>query len=233
MRAAIFDVDGVLVDVRESYHNAIKLTAEHYLGREVPIEFIKKIKYERAINNDWDVTLAVIRELGGDADYDELVKIFTEKYDLLKEKEKPLLSVNLFETLKKEGIPLGIVTGRPKRDLLWFLSRFGLSDYFACTIDEDDVEDPSLRKPHPYPLKVCMEKLSSNSGIYIGDNTADQKMVRLARELYSLDVLFVHFNKMVDLELEADFTTSEEEELLSFLLQEASRNREGARGYLP
>ena len=233
MKAVIFDVDGVLVDVRESYHNAIKLTAEHYLGREVPIDLIKKIKYERAINNDWDVTMEVIKELGGDADYEELIAIFTEKYDALKEREKQLLSRDFFETLKGEGVPLGIVTGRPKRDLEWLLDRFGLKGYFGCTIDEDDVPGISLRKPHPYPLKVCMERLSCDAGVYVGDNTADQKMVRLAREIYSLDVRFVHFNRAVNLELDADFTASEEKDLLRYLLQEVSPRREEARECRP
>ncbi len=233
MKAIIFDVDGVLVDVRESYHLAIKETAEHYLGREVPLDLIKKIKYERAINNDWDVTQAVIEHFGGKADYEELVEVFTQKYDLFKEREKPLLSREFFRRLKEAGTPLGIVTGRPKRDLLWVLERFDIRSFFDCTIDEDDIPDQSLRKPHPYPLRICLERLGAEEAIYVGDNTADQKMVASAVERYGLKAGFVHFNRVVDLTLEADFVTPSEEDLLNFLLQWVCPNQEGVRGYRP
>jgi len=232
-KAIIFDVDGVIVDVRESYHLAIKETAQHYLGKEVPLDLIKRIKYERAINNDWDVTLEVIRHMGGDADYDELVDVFTQKYERLKVKEKPLLSRDFFLRLREAGPSLGIVTGRPRRDLDWVLERFNIKDLFEVTVDEDDIPDPSLRKPDPYPLKLCMDRLGCEEALYIGDNTADQKMVSSATEKYGISVGFVHFKRVIDLNLEADYVASSEEDLLSFLLQWASRNREGVRGSRP
>ncbi len=233
MKSIIFDVDGVIVDVRESYHLAIKETAEHYLGRSIPLDLIKEIKYSRAINNDWDVTLTVIRELGGEADYEELVEVFTKKYDQLKYREKLLLDRDFFRQLRDSGTPLGIVTGRPRRDLLFIFQRFELSQFFDCTVDEDHIKDPVFRKPHPYPLKLCMEKLGSRSSLYVGDNTADLKMVNEAKKIYALDVDFVHFKKVVDLKLDSLFSTDNEDELLNFLLQWASPNREEVREYRP
>jgi len=41
MKAVIFDVDGVIVDVSESYHRTIKETAELFLGREVPLDLMR------------------------------------------------------------------------------------------------------------------------------------------------------------------------------------------------
>ncbi len=229
MKAVIFDVDGVIVDVRESYHYAIKETAEHFLGREVPLETVKEIKFSKAINNDWDVTYEVIKHYGGEADYEELVEKFTEIYERLKDRERQILSADFFRRLKEAGIPLGIVTGRPKRDLDYVLDRFKIREFFDVTVDEDDIVDKNLRKPHPFPLHLCMESLGAHEGIYVGDNNADYEMVHFYRKIYSKPVKFVHFNKVVDLQIPSDFTTDREEELTNYLLREASPSREGER----
>ena len=231
MKAVIFDVDGVIVDVRESYHLAIKETAEFYLNREVPLEEIRRIKFSKGINNDWDATYEVIREFGGEVDYEELVRVFTEIYEGLKHRERQILSREFFRDLKESGIILGIVTGRPKRDLEFVLERFGIKEFFDSTVDEDDVVDKNLRKPHPFPLHLCMEILGAEEGIYVGDNRADLEMVVYYRKIYGKPMKFVHFRKVVDLDLPADFSTDKEEDLRNFLLREAFPNLEGERVY--
>lgn len=233
MKAVIFDVDGVIVDVRESYHYAIKETAEHFLGREVPLEVVKEIKFSKAINNDWDVTYEVIKHYGKEVNYEELVERFTEIYDRLKHKEKQILSRDLFLYLKEAGVPLGIVTGRPKVDLDFVLERFDLGGLFDTTIDEDDIADKNLRKPHPFPLHLCMESLGAEEGIYVGDNNADREMVLYYRKMYGKPMKFIHFRKVVDLDIPADFRTDSEEELKDFLLREVSPSREGGPVSLP
>lgn len=226
MRAIIFDVDGVIVDVRESYHVAIKETAEFFLGKEIPLEEVKRIKFSRGINNDWDATQEVIREFGGNVDYGELVKVFTEIYERLKHREKQILSEDFFRVLKEAGLPIGIVTGRPKSDLDYVLSRFGIGDFFDCLVDEDDIPDKSLRKPHPFPLHLCMESLGAEEAFYIGDSAADLEMVNYYRKMYGKPVKFVHFRKVVDVNLPAEFSTEDEKELMDFLLRWASPLRE-------
>ncbi|NPA13521.1 MAG: HAD-IA family hydrolase [Aquificae bacterium] len=56
----IFDVDGVLIDVSQSYHFAIKDTVDHFTGKDNSKEDILDIKFSFNINNDWDVSLAGI-----------------------------------------------------------------------------------------------------------------------------------------------------------------------------
>jgi HAD superfamily phosphatase len=229
MKALIFDVDGVIVDVRESYHYAIKETAEFFLGKEVPLSTVKEIKFSKAINNDWDVTYEVIRHYGGKVDYSELVEKFTQIYERLKFKEKGILSKDFFKELKSFGLPLGIVTGRPKRDLEFVLKRFELEPFFEVTVDEDDIVDKNLRKPHPFPLHLCMELLGAEEGIYVGDNRADYEMVFYYRKIYGKPMKFVHFKKVVDMDIPADLSTEDEKELKNFLLREAFPNREAER----
>ncbi len=219
MKAVIFDVDGVIVDVRESYHYAIKETAEYFLGKEVPLELVKKIKFSKGINNDWDATYEVLKEFGKEVDYDELVEKFTEIYEKLKHKEKQILKREFFEEIKEKGIQLGIVTGRPRRDLEFVLERFNLKDIFDFTVDEDDIVDKNLRKPHPYPLHLCMEGLGCEEAIYVGDNKADYDMVYFYRKMYEKPVEFVHFKKVVELELPVSLKAENEEELKKLILE--------------
>jgi len=46
MYGVIFDVDGVIVDVRDSYHSAIVETFKYFSGEEISKDYIRKFKYE-------------------------------------------------------------------------------------------------------------------------------------------------------------------------------------------
>jgi HAD superfamily hydrolase (TIGR01548 family) len=66
----IFDMDGVLVDVRESYREAARRTATGYLERlldwppgfldVITLEDVAALKLARGFNNDWALTTALI-----------------------------------------------------------------------------------------------------------------------------------------------------------------------------
>ena len=234
MRVVIFDVDGVIVDVRKSYHYAIKETVKHFTGKELDIEFIRNFKFSKGINNDWDVTYELIKNLGFEPpNYNELVEVFESYYDLLKDKEELILGREFFKELKDREIKLGVVTGRPERDLKYLFDRFNLWEFFECVVDDDKVSDINLRKPHPFPLHLCMECLEAEEGFYVGDNVADYEMVKYYRKIYGKPVEFVHFKKVFNEELPSYFSTDNEKELLNFLLQEVFLNREEEREYLP
>ncbi|HEK85182.1 MAG: HAD family hydrolase [Candidatus Saccharicenans sp.] len=55
-----FDVDGVLVEVSESYHQALPETISLFLKSEVDSGLVLALKHRLALNNDWDATLAGI-----------------------------------------------------------------------------------------------------------------------------------------------------------------------------
>lgn len=196
-KGVIFDVDGVIVDVSQSYHYAIKHTAEYFIQKEVPIEEVRRIKFSKGINNDWLATLEVIREYGGDADFEELKKVFNEIYMTLRDKERLILGKDFFEELKAMGYPLGIVTGRPREDLLYLFESFGLSHYFDFVVDEDTIEEEELRKPHPYALHLCVEGLRLDAGVYVGDSLADWLMLRDYRRLYGKPFEYIHMGERI------------------------------------
>lgn len=118
-----------------------------------------------------------------------------------------------------------MVTGRPRRDLKYLFDRFDLWKYFEAIIDEDEVGDPNLRKPHPYPLHLCMEMLGAQEGLYIGDNNADWEMVYSYRKMYRKPVKFVHFKKVFQEDIPSDYSTDREEELKEIILKEVSQTR--------
>lgn len=218
MKAVIFDVDGVIVDVRNSYHHAIKETVKHFTGKNLSLEFIREFKFSRGINNDWDVSVELIKHLNFEPPpYDDLVEVFENYYDQLKDKEELILDKDFFKDLKGSGLILGVVTGRPKRDLKYLFDRFQLWEFFDAIIDDDDVGDINLRKPHPFPLHLCMESLGAKEGIYIGDNNADYKMVKFYKKIYGKPMEFIHFKKVFQENLPADFSIDSEEDLKEYL----------------
>ncbi|MDW8032918.1 MAG: HAD hydrolase-like protein [Aquificaceae bacterium] len=196
-KGVIFDVDGVIVDVSQSYHYAIKHTAEHFLGREVPVEEVRRIKFSKGINNDWLATLEVIREFGGQADMEELVEVFNQFYRRLRDKERLILDGGFFQKLRDRGYLLGVVTGRPREDLVYLFERHGLAPYFGSVVDEDTIPQKELRKPHPYALNLCVESLGLDKGVYVGDSLADWQMFRDYKKLYAKPLEYIHVGEAI------------------------------------
>jgi HAD superfamily hydrolase (TIGR01548 family) len=59
IESIIFDLDGVLVDVANSYRRAILKSIERVHGVEVDRDDIQRLKDAGGFNNDWDVTYAL------------------------------------------------------------------------------------------------------------------------------------------------------------------------------
>lgn len=54
--SVVLDIDGVLVDVSDSYHRAIVETVHHLYDESLPREAVHAFKRAGGFNNDWDVT---------------------------------------------------------------------------------------------------------------------------------------------------------------------------------
>ncbi|UWG49643.1 HAD superfamily hydrolase [Halalkaliarchaeum sp. AArc-CO] len=57
--AVVLDVDGVLVDVADSYRRAIVETVDRVHGRTIPREAVQSFKDAGGFNNDWELTDAL------------------------------------------------------------------------------------------------------------------------------------------------------------------------------
>ena len=78
-KIAIFDVDGVIIDVSQTYHIAIKKTVEFFLKKEVPLSVIKSFKQYLGINNDYYVSYSIIAILKYGVPKEEVKRLAQEK----------------------------------------------------------------------------------------------------------------------------------------------------------
>ncbi|MDW7680285.1 MAG: TIGR01548 family HAD-type hydrolase [bacterium] len=189
--AILFDMDGVLVDESQSYRYTIKKTAEFFIGDEIQFLEIQQMKNRGGFNNDWDCTHAIISAHGKDVYHWEVVDKFQEYYlgknfDGFIKNETWLLKHQVLETLFQQHA-LGIVTGRPRKEAEFVLSRFEKADYFGALIAIEDTP-PGKGKPEPDGIFEAMKKLRARSAVYLGD-TVDDISAALSAEIIPIGVL--------------------------------------------
>jgi len=152
----IFDMDGVLVDVTESYRAAIQATVKHFTGDEPSRKEIQDWKNRGGWNDDWKLSTRMIQERGGSTPYQEVVDYFQKLFhgdgtDGLILRERWLAANGLFDRLASSHL-LAVFTGRLRWEANVTLNRF-LPDRFDPVIGADDV---ALTKPNPEGLhKIC------------------------------------------------------------------------------
>jgi len=181
--AILFDMDGVLVDVSNSYRIAIKKTAEFYLSQKVSHNEIQEYKNRGGYNDDWDLSEAIILSRGKKIPKEQIVDRFQKFYlgnnfDGLIQNETWLLDNTVLMNLKK-GYSLGIVTGRPRAEAEYALRRFGVDAQFEVLITLEDTPI-TKRKPHPYGIHLAMQQLAAKEACYIGDTVDDVKAAMAA-----------------------------------------------------
>ncbi|QDV05997.1 Histidinol-phosphate aminotransferase [Planctomycetes bacterium Poly30] len=181
--AILFDMDGVLVDVSGSYRRAIIETARRY-GVTVSGDDIETLKSEGNANDDWRVTQRLLEAAGVAANLEEVTARFealyqgTEETPGLKATETLLLGR---DTLRKIAASwkLGIVTGRPLADAMYFLELHGIADLFDVVITRDDAP----LKPDPAPTRLALERLGVRRAWLLGDTPDDLRSARGANVL--------------------------------------------------
>jgi HAD superfamily hydrolase (TIGR01548 family) len=170
----IFDMDGVLIDVSQSYREVIRQTASYFLKRNVLMSEVDRIKNKVGMNNDWDATYALINNpaISYDAvkSYFQILYLGDSKNIGLVDSEKLLISKQKLQLLKNKYKKLGIATGRPKKEARYMIEKNRLEGIFNCIIDMDDVEK---NKPSPDQLLVVIKKLNLKQTVYIGDSPSD------------------------------------------------------------
>src|SRR5580693_6506141 len=74
----VFDMDGVLTEVSESYREAIVQTVEHFTGQRITRDLIQEYKNRGGWNNDWALSKQIASDLGIELDYQTVVDRFNE-----------------------------------------------------------------------------------------------------------------------------------------------------------
>lgn len=178
--ALLFDMDGVLADVRRSYRAAIASACASF-GVDASAEEIEAAKAQSDANDDWAVTHQLLADAGVQANLDEVTARFEEAYQGtdaapgLRQHETLIPSRELLAQLAGR-FKLGVVTGRPRQDAERFLAEHGIRRFFAAVVCREDAP----LKPDPVPVELAMERLGASSAWMLGDTPDDVCAARAA-----------------------------------------------------
>lgn len=173
----VFDMDGVLVDVTDSYRETVVLTVAHFAGQTISRALIQDYKNQGGWNNDWALSQKICADLGVEVAYGEAVKYF--KYLFLDQglihRERWLPRNGLIDRLAVK-FELAIYTGRSRQEVEITLNREGLLNRFLI-VTSDDVEH---EKPAPDGLLKIAALRPGKKLLYIGDTVDDARCSRAA-----------------------------------------------------
>ena len=174
VRAAIFDVDGTLVDSLPAFRIVAERAAAPY-GLTIEEAHVKE-----ALNTNcsfWDLAVPATcanRAATMDALSSETARLWRE---VVQEHAQVFPEVGpLLQQLHRRGVKLGIVTGS-RGATLWPLQAAGLMDLFEHVVTGDHVE---RKKPDPEGLVRCASALqvAPAETAYVGDTPLDVRAAR-------------------------------------------------------
>ena len=120
----VFDMDGVLVDVRASYRDCIIAVVTRFTGKTITRETIQNYKNRGGFNNDWLLSQTICRDLGVTLEYGEVVRVFNELFfGEYMQREKWLPKDGLLDRLSSR-YSLYVFTGRLNEEAQITLRRF-------------------------------------------------------------------------------------------------------------
>ena len=186
--AIVFDLDGVLADVRESQRAAMIATAASF-GVTVTMDDIEAALRAGDASNDWIVTQRLIAAGGGAVDLPSVTTRYQALYlgangsPGLRERERSIVSRDVLARLSNR-LPLAVVTGRPRDEARWFLEREGIAGLFRATVCMED----AARKPDPAPVRLALARLGVRSAWMVG-NTPDDVRAAAGADVVPLGIV--------------------------------------------
>ena len=177
----VFDMDGVLVDVTESYRETIAQTVKHFTGVEVTREQIQDFKNQGGWNDDWRLSHHIITTAGMMFRSRPPRTTFNPSSsatarDGLILREQWVARPGVLEDLNRQ-FQFAVFTGRPNAEAELTLHRFAGGVVFHPVIGMDDVEH---HKPHPEGLLHILEANPGRKVYYVGDTVDDARCARAA-----------------------------------------------------
>ncbi len=181
----VFDLDGVVFDVRNSYRKAIEKTFKHFARKSLAQGEIQEAKNLGGLNCDWDLTKYLLEKNGVEAGMPEIIEVFQNHFfkkqgnsmGLIDEEKLLLKDATLKKLAQKHD--LCVFTGRPKSEALYSLEKYDILKYFNLVIGKEDLPDDK-QKPCPDGLNLIKEKCTYNKIYYFGDTPDDMKCAKSA-----------------------------------------------------
>ncbi len=169
--AILFDMDGVLIDVRRSYRLAIRRTAGHFLGTTVDAADVRRLKTRGGFNDDWLLTAELVAAGGCAVPFARIVARFQLEYAAVRAGERWQAAGELLARLRLR-YRLGIVTGRPRAEALEALERSGCRSLFDVVVCREDCR---RQKPHPEGIRLALRRLACPGAVFVGDSVDDMR----------------------------------------------------------
>ena len=201
----LFDIDGVIRDVTNSYRLSVQKTVLKFCQWEPSTYDIDELKNEGIWNNDWDLTLELIKRFIKNnklslepPSRDQVINNFENLYfgcnpneDHIKwsgfiKNEELLVDKNFFDFLTLNKIKWGFVSGAEQASAKFILEN-RLNLYNPPLIAMNDAPD----KPNPEGFLKLANKLVEQDFdcncppvVYVGDTIADIQTIINARAVY-------------------------------------------------
>ncbi len=177
----VFDMDGVLTEVSESYRQSIVETVASFTGQRITRDLIHQYKNRGGWNNDWALSKQIAADLGHDIPYSTVVDRFNEIFlgrngDGLIARERWFPRDGLLDRLSARS-RLAIFTGRLRMEADITLRRFAAAVPFDPIICADDVIEG---KPSPEGLHTIQSRHPGSKLIYVGDTIDDARSAAAA-----------------------------------------------------
>jgi histidinol-phosphate aminotransferase len=181
--ALLLDLDGVLADVTDSQTAAIVATARSFGVAVTPDEVAAERRAGDAAN-DWAVTQRLVARRGVSAALAAVTACYQALYlgadgaPALRERERLIPERGVLERLAARH-PLAIVTGRPRLEAEWFLTRAGIAHLFPVIVCMEDAPG----KPDAAPVRLALSRLGVQSAWLVGDTPDDARSAAAAGAL--------------------------------------------------
>ena len=178
----IFDVDGVLVDVRETYWRSAVETIRHLTGKRVTHAELHRWKAQPGNNDDWRMVARWATALGRRTTYEEAKEAFGKFYWGNGERhgnvqrEKIVVPPGQIARWAAR-FELNLFTGRNRQEFEYTFAKWPGTAHFRMVITMDDVRK---MKPHPEGLYKILGKRDPAKALYLGDNIDDALAAREA-----------------------------------------------------
>jgi HAD superfamily phosphatase len=178
----IFDVDGVLVDVRESFWRSALETIRFLTGKRVTWAQLYKWKNKPGNNDDWSMVSHWATALGRPTTYEEARDAFQKFYwdndgrPGNVRREKMLVTPKQVERWARR-FELDLFTGRTRQEFTYTFRRWPGTKYFRAVVTMDDV---AQKKPHPDGLLKILAGREPGAALYVGDNIDDALSAKAA-----------------------------------------------------
>jgi HAD superfamily phosphatase len=179
LKALLFGLDGVLVDVSRSYRRAIEETVEHLTGNVVLPGTIQRYRRLGAFSDDGKLAHAIVTSSGLSVPPSRVAEEFQRRYrgehwDGFIREEVPLVKTGTLDRLAAGGRILGIVTGRPEAEVRWTLDHFGWKRCFPLVVPREKHDGRPAADPYALQhalliLEAVGRRVTAEAAAFVGD----------------------------------------------------------------